>query len=196
MKWNVRRSVLPEPDRGAVAVEFALMVPIFVMLTFGALSAGTIYWHTISASQAVRDAARYGSTLPMSTLATPPPNTYTVDDWLTAVTQVALREAGIGDNNSDGAVDGADAAAVDAQVCAAFVKGTTSTHLLATKSKITGGGTGPASTAPCIALDGAPPEADRVQVLFKRDERFDAIFLGRNVTPQSTSVQPYQRVIP
>jgi hypothetical protein len=166
------------------------------MLTFGALSAATIYSHTIGASQGVRDAARYGSTLPLSTQATPPLNTYTIDAWLAAVSEVALREAGIGDNNSDGAVDGADAAAVDAQVCAAFVKGSTTTHTLLTNSKITGGGTGPVTTSPCIAVDGAPLEADRVQVLFKRDERFDAVFLGRNVTPQSNSVQPYQRIIP
>lgn len=184
----------PSGDGGAVAVEFALILPIFVLLTFGAISGGIIYWHTISAAQGVRDAARYGSTLPLTTITPPPLNTYPISDWLTAVSEVALREGGIGDSNGDGLINGTDASAVNAQVCVAFVQGGTSTHTLVTQSQTQGGGTGPSTSAPCIATDGAP-DVDRVQVVFKRDEKFDAVVLSRDVTPQSNSVQPYQRVV-
>jgi Flp pilus assembly protein TadG len=174
-------------------VEFALIFPIFMLLTFGSISGGIIYWHTISAAQAVRDAARYGSTLPLSMTPTPPA-TLDINAWLEAVEQVALREGGIGDSNGDGAVDGTDAIAMNAQTCVAFVKGTTAAHTQMTKSRTTGGGTGPPITDPCIASDQAP-DVDRVQVIFKRDEVFSAIVINRNFTSQSNSVQPYQRLI-
>lgn len=182
-------------DDGAVAVEFALLFPLFVMLTFGSLSAGMIFWNSISAAQAVRDAARYGATLPLTTTSPPAANTYLIDAWLDAVAQVALREAGMNDANGDGTIDSAETAARGAQVCVAFVQGTASTHPLATKSLTLGAGTAPATTDPCIAADGAPPAPDRVQVRFNRDESFSAIFLSREFTNQSKSVQPYQRVV-
>lgn len=185
-------------DQGAAAVEFALLLPIFVVLTVGSISAGIVFWHSISASQGVRDAARYGSTLPLTTAATPPANTYSATTWLDAVMGVALRESGIGDVNGDSTVDGADALQMDAQLCVAFVKGTASTHALATASKRWGGGAGAsaagtAGTTACVVSDGAPQTVDRVQVVFKRDEEFNAIFFQRDVTPEARSVQPYQR---
>jgi Flp pilus assembly protein TadG len=190
-----RRRDPAAPDEGAAAVEFALLLPIFVMLVFGGISAATIYWHSISATQGARDAARYGATLPLSSAATPAPGELTVDEWLDKVSQVALREAGIGDRNGDGTIDATDVAAADAYLCAAFVKGTSTTHVVATKSKTVSAASGPATTAPCVASDGAPTDVDRVQVVIKRDEQFQAILLSRRITPQTSSVQPYQRSI-
>jgi Flp pilus assembly pilin Flp len=182
-------------DDGAAAVEFALLLPIFVLLIFGGISAATIYWHSISQAQGARDAARYGATLPLSSAPTPAPGEVTIDDWLDKVSQVALREAGIGDRDGDGTIDAADVAAVDGYICTAFVKGTGSTHLVATKSLTISAATGPATADPCIASDGAPASVDRVQVIVKRDEEFQAILLSKRLTPQATSVQPYQRGI-
>ena len=118
-------------SRGASAVEFALLFPIFVILVFGGLSAGIIYWHQISSAQAARDAARYGGTLPISRSSTSPAPTgeYFIGDWLTARDpSVALREAGIGDSNNDGVIDAADANQANMYVCVGFIKGTASTH--------------------------------------------------------------------
>lgn len=185
----------PRPDGGAAAVEFALLLPIFVLLVFGGISASTIYWHSISATQGARDAARYGATLPLSSAATPAPGELTITDWINRVSQVALRETGIGDANGDGAVDLADVTAANAYICVAFVRGSNSTHIVFTKSMTVSSAPGPATTAPCIALDGAPTESDRVQIVVKRDEVFQTFLFSRPFTPEARSVQPYQRGI-
>lgn len=48
-------------QRGAVAVEFALILPIVVMLLFGTLSAGLVYSDHLAVTNAAREAARYGA---------------------------------------------------------------------------------------------------------------------------------------
>lgn len=48
----------PRGQRGAVAVEFALVLPVFAMLVFGIIQYGYYFFATQSASAAARDAAR------------------------------------------------------------------------------------------------------------------------------------------
>lgn len=182
-------------DDGAAAVEFALLFPIFAILVFGGLSLGIIYWHSINAAQGARDAARYGATLPISLTVPPPTGEYSMAQWLTLVSDVALNEAGVGDSTGDGVINAADMAEIDAYLCVAFVKGAASTHTQATTSKVVSAATGPATTAPCVASDGAPAAVDRVQVVFKRDEYFNAALIWKNITTETKSVQPYQRTI-
>ena len=45
-------------QRGAVAVEFALIVPLFALLVFGIIQYGYYFYATQSASSAAREAAR------------------------------------------------------------------------------------------------------------------------------------------
>lgn len=47
---------------GAVAVEFALVLPILVMLLMGTVTAGLAYSHSIGLTNAVREGARFGAT--------------------------------------------------------------------------------------------------------------------------------------
>lgn len=47
-------------DRGAAAVEFALVVPILLLLVFGIVDYGAVYADSISARNGVREAARQG----------------------------------------------------------------------------------------------------------------------------------------
>lgn len=47
-------------DRGAAAVEFALVVPILLMLVFGIIDYGIYFNNSLSARQGVREAARSG----------------------------------------------------------------------------------------------------------------------------------------
>ncbi|MGN6575622.1 MAG: TadE/TadG family type IV pilus assembly protein [Nocardioides sp.] len=49
------------PERGAVAVEFALVLPILVMLLFGIIEFGFVLAQKAALSSAVREGARYGS---------------------------------------------------------------------------------------------------------------------------------------
>jgi Flp pilus assembly protein TadG len=48
--------------RGATAVEFALLLPVLVMLLLGILTSGLTYSRGISLSNAVREGARFGAT--------------------------------------------------------------------------------------------------------------------------------------
>ena len=49
-------------DRGAAAVEFALILSLLVMLVFGIITAGLSYTRAIGLSNAVREASRFGAT--------------------------------------------------------------------------------------------------------------------------------------
>ncbi len=48
-------------ERGAVAVEFALVLPVLVMLMFGIFTSGVAYSDHLSVTNAVREAARLGA---------------------------------------------------------------------------------------------------------------------------------------
>lgn len=56
----VRRAVGDRPERGASAVEFALVVPIFIMLVFGIISFGMVFAQELGLSNGARQAARFG----------------------------------------------------------------------------------------------------------------------------------------
>src|SRR5690242_14100353 len=49
-------------DRGVVAVEFALVLPLLMMVLFGIFTAGLSYTHAIGLTNAVREGARFGAT--------------------------------------------------------------------------------------------------------------------------------------
>ena len=51
-------------ERGAALVEFALLIPVFIMLLLGIVSAGTVYNHKLDVVHAAREGARYGATIP------------------------------------------------------------------------------------------------------------------------------------
>lgn len=49
-------------DRGAAAVEFALVVPVLLMLLIGTITAGVAYSGANAATNAVREGSRFGAT--------------------------------------------------------------------------------------------------------------------------------------
>jgi Flp pilus assembly protein TadG len=51
-------------ERGAVAVEFALVLPLLVMLLVGAVTSGWSYSKALGITNAVREGARFGATTP------------------------------------------------------------------------------------------------------------------------------------
>lgn len=48
-------------ERGAAALEFALVVPLLLMLLLGTVTTGLVYSDHLAVTNAVREAARYGS---------------------------------------------------------------------------------------------------------------------------------------
>ena len=51
-------------EHGSSAVEFALIVPVFVALVFGAVTGGLVLVDKITASDIARDASRFAMTVP------------------------------------------------------------------------------------------------------------------------------------
>jgi Flp pilus assembly protein TadG len=58
---RLARKLRRRDERGASAVEFALIVPVVVMLLLGTITTGLVYSDHLSVTNAVREGARYGS---------------------------------------------------------------------------------------------------------------------------------------
>lgn len=75
-------------ERGAAAVEFALVLPMLVMLLFGIVTSGLAYSESIGVTNAVREGARLGSTTDACGATPPAGCTATASsDWADAVIQ-------------------------------------------------------------------------------------------------------------
>jgi Flp pilus assembly protein TadG len=57
----LRRFRTSESDDGASAVEFALVVPILIMIVFGIIEFGVVFAQTLALSNAARQGARYAA---------------------------------------------------------------------------------------------------------------------------------------
>ena len=54
-----RSKILSGRERGAAAVEFALLLPVLVILLLGIIDFGLYYYNNLQLTHAARDAARY-----------------------------------------------------------------------------------------------------------------------------------------
>lgn len=59
MRIHVRRRARRD-DRGAAAVEFALVVPVLLMVVFGIINYGVVFAQQISLNNAARQGVRFG----------------------------------------------------------------------------------------------------------------------------------------
>ena len=75
-------------QRGAAAVEFALVLPLFAALLFGVIEYGWIFYQRFNIAAAVRDGLRQGVTVSQSV--TPDPRSVAISQ-----TQADLTAAGI-----------------------------------------------------------------------------------------------------
>lgn len=135
-------------ERGSNAVEFALVLPILIMIMFGIFYGGLAYDRQLTLSQAAREAARFGATLDGA----PDPTFF--DD----VFDVALGTAGRH-------IDAANPAG-DWYACVTFVdaSGTPSTQ---SRGTVPAGGCTPQGTSPTGA---------RVQVIVSRPASLELVF--------------------
>jgi Flp pilus assembly protein TadG len=181
-------------DDGAAAVEFALLVPIFVLLTFGMLSGGISLWKHIADIQGARDGGRYGSTLPISSLVTPPTGSNTATQWVDKVRNVTMKQIW--------GVTGTPASLADnGYLCVAFVRGSDIAVRgnVPTRSSAVGtahaGYTAPAATTdPCIpAASESDTSFDRVQVVVIRDGSLDAVLIGKSWQMPTAFTIRYER---
>ena len=95
-------------EQGAALVEFALVLPLVLMLAFGMVTAGLTYNHKIDLTHAAREGARYGATL-AQLQCTGSPNPCGTQTWAQVVQSVVVQRA-FGDLTAS-------------QVCVALVNG-------------------------------------------------------------------------
>ena len=156
-------------DSGASLVEFALILPIFFTLLLGMFTGGLAYTRKLSVTDATREGARYGATLPLSAAA----NT---DAWLQQVAGVAVASA-------DGELDPGESGAF---VCVAYVPGTGT----ARRFEKTGTATPVLSDGTCFT-DGRANES-RIQVVGRRTSKLELLVWADDLTLSSRSVVRFE----
>jgi len=141
-------------QRGASMVEFALILPVLVILILGMFTGGIAYNQKQQVTFAAREGARYGATVPAVQAFSNP------DSWAENVRAIV--------------VDRSDGDLVDAEVCVALVRGspatvvTTTAHPTATWYSTEGGQPcDPDETYPVTGFD----EGRRVQVRVAKPAR-------------------------
>lgn len=150
-------------------MEFALVLPIFFTLLLGMFTGGLAYTRKLSVTDASREGARYGATLPLTAAA----NT---DAWLQQVAGVAVA-------SSDGEIEPGESGAF---VCVAYVPGT------GTARRMQKAGTASAvfSDGTCFS-DGRANES-RIQVVTRRTSKLELLVWSDDLTLSSQSVVRYE----
>lgn len=82
---SVRRT-----ERGAVAVEFALILPLLAMFLLGTVTVGVSFSHHLGLTNAVREGARFGATTPY-----PPPAGVWADDVIARTRALQFDDPGV-----------------------------------------------------------------------------------------------------
>jgi Flp pilus assembly protein TadG len=160
-------------DAGSALVEFALVLPVLLILVLGILTGGLSLSRGLSLSSAAREATRFGATYP---------TTGGLNAWLDGVANRAVTEA-----NGD-----LDSGIASRYLCVAYVSpGTTTNDTTYMREQSGSGAPVYTANATCFA-DGRPSDERRVQVLLRRTTVVDTFVTQRTVTVQSQSVGRFE----
>ena len=165
-------------DRGAVLVEFAMVLPILAMLLFGLLSAGIAWNQNLALASAARSGGRYAATLPTT-------NYTSLNDYLDAI---ATRVIGSADGNLATTVAGRS-------ICVAYVHpdGTETLDQNTSRTE-TGNGTVTRATgtnAKCFT-DSQTSSDTRIQILVQRTGDIQTGIWTQNITITQKVVYRYE----
>jgi Flp pilus assembly protein TadG len=156
-------------ERGAALVEFVLLVPLFLILLLGLVSTGIVFNHKLDLVHSAREAARYGSALPV--LQCTPTANCGGKTWAQLVQSIAAQR-------SDGDVN-------SGQVCVALVKGASGTPIDSTFTTQSDG-TG------CFN-DGNADTGARVQVrIVRANDSINAAFIKIPITLTTTASSKFE----
>lgn len=159
-------------ERGAALVEFALILPLLAMITFGMLTAGIAFNRKMDLTHAAREGSRFGATLAVNTCTTGTP-CGTATNWQDYVQQIAA-------DRSMG-----DVSATDAQICVALVSGTSG-------GAVVDGHTTNGDGSRCYA-DTSSDSSERVQVqLTRTGDSINGIFFKHNLTLTSRATARFE----
>lgn len=151
-------------------MEFALVLPVFLMLLLGMMTGGLAYSRKLSVAQAAREGARFGATLPI-TASTP------MGVWLPRVGALTI-------SSSDGELESDKPGRY---VCIAHVPASG----MASKWEVTGSASAVVSAGTCLDDDGRAGET-RVQVVGSRSSRLEALVFSRDLTVRSHAVARFE----
>jgi Flp pilus assembly protein TadG len=161
----------PRSERGAVIVEMALILPVFMMLLLGIISAGTVYNDQLSLSHAAREGARYGAILS-------PDQSFDSGTWASNAQDRVVVRAGDALTNSG------------ATTCVSLVSGATATTYTGNHAA-TWYSTNP-DGSPCDPTDTYTTTTNddglRIQVVVTRQDRWDIGLTSQTITLRSSVV--------
>lgn len=171
-----------EDQGGASAVEFAILAPLIFMLIFGMLF-GALAWNAKQGlSHAVREAARFGATVPFDDAPAAGACPAGTDPWLDAVAMHAVASA-------EGQLGACPGDTYDAYgrtwgtyVCVAYFDGSTWTRDIWDSSTMFD----PPALPNCHD-DGITSTGSRLQVHVGREQLFQAVLVGRPLFLQSVA---------
>ena len=173
-----RRGVICGGQDGAALVEFALVLPLFLILVFGIISFGLLFNHKLSLTDGAREAGRFGATLPVTNFAA---SGDPMQDWLDTITARAIADA----------TGSLDPGVENRTICVAYVYPDGTAGVDETRRRFESSGVVVYSREPCF-VDGRPTNERRVQVQVGRDADLEAIFFSTTVTLNGESVTRFE----
>jgi Flp pilus assembly protein TadG len=166
--FGLRKQRSERSERGAVLVEFAIVLPLLLGLVFGMVSFGFWYNTKLNLSTAAREGARYGATLPLSGYAT-------TNAWLDAVATATVGAAG-GQLGSSVA---------SRYTCVALIDTSGTTR------RIDSAGSVSYSTGTSCYADSLGSQS-RVQVVAQRSGTINAVLFNTSVTSSGRAVARFE----
>lgn len=168
--------MLRHKERGASLVEFALVLPLIMMIVLGLVSAGVAYNLKITLTHAAREAARYAAILPTNGA---------TNAWLDAIETRLLADA----------AGSLDAGQPGASYCIAYVDGSRAgsetKHIDETSFPLT------PSADWCFddERDALGENEWRVQIQVGRDTDFNALFFSHTISVGTNAVSRYEVMV-
>jgi len=172
----MRRRVCGRGDRGAAVLEFAIVLPVIMVLMLGMVSGATVWNQSQSLTHGGQVAARFGSTVPL-----PANLANDMDDWLDAIIDRAIAA-------STGTMD---AGVPGRAICVAYVDPNGAAADKTQSRRISAAGVRTLATTECFD-DGQGTTAKRVQVMMERTGTIEIGFQNQTLNIRRTVVYRYE----
>ncbi len=163
-------------ERGAAAVEMAMISVILMMILLGIVTFGLTNYQNISIEGAAREASRFGATYPVA-------DAGSLEQWLRDVAQVA-------ENAATGALNGTDSSRI---ICVSYGFGNVATNF--SRVQVSGAeaiGSAIEESGWCFE-NTAPVDDTVVQVHLQRDGWIEAIVFSMRPTLTGEATNRFER---
>jgi len=179
------RGRLSRGEHGASAVEFAIIAPLFFMITFGAITGSLAYQQRSEITAAAREGARYGATLDPDQVITGCAGS-TGACWALHIRQVTITRAF---GNLDDGISGR-------AICVALVEGNPPTLVSDFISDLEG--VRPGGQDECyndtVGITGGADPGRRVQVVARRNGNLNAVLFQMTLSLESATSAQHEAV--